>query len=348
MQQSCKNKNKCYLYLPGSNSNPGHYSANGDKTRCPTQQFHDMKENRPFDVIIVGGSYAGLSAAMALGRSLKQVLVLDSEKPCNAPTPHSHNFLTQDGSTPKEISTLARQQVAAYDTVQLLTDPATGATAAGGRFTVTTLSGMQFEGRKLILATGIKDQLPTINGLAECWGKSVIHCPYCHGYEYRNQQTGILANGPMAVHLAKLVHNLTKELVLLTNGTPQFTDAESGQLQRHSIPVIETGISAIEHSGGQVQRIAFKDGSALKLDALYARVPFVQHSDLPGLLGCALTEQGYIQTDAFQKTTVPGVFACGDAVSPMRSVASAVATGNLAGAMANNDLSEEAWHTMYL
>lgn len=307
-----------------------------------------MKANNFFDVIIVGGSYAGLSAALALGRSLKNVLVLDSEKPCNAPTPHSHNFLTQDGRTPKEISTLARQQVAAYDTVQFLTDPATGATAAGGRFTVTTLSGAQFEGRKLIFATGIKDQLPNIKGLAECWGKSVIHCPYCHGYEYRSQKTGILANGAMAVHLAKLVRNLTPELVLLTNGAPQFTAAESGQLQHHAIPVIETGIREIEHSRGQLQRVVFNDGSTLPLDALYARVPFVQHSDLPAALGCALTEQGYIQADAFQKTTVPGVFACGDAVSPMRSVASAVATGNLAGAMANNDLSEEAWHTVYL
>lgn len=300
-----------------------------------------MKENRSFDAIIVGGSYAGLSAAMALGRSLKKVLVLDSERPCNAATPHSHNFLTRDGETPAAIAALARQQVACYNTVQLLTDPAVRATASHNRFIIETLSGAAFEGRKLIFATGIKDLLPDINGFSECWGRSVIHCPYCHGYEYRNRKTGILANGAAALHLVKLVHNLTKDLTLLTNEEPQLTDAEREQLQYHQVAVVQTGIREITHTSGQLHGIVFKDNQFLPLDALYARVPFVQHSDLPAALGCMLTEQGYIQADAFQKTTVPGIFACGDAVSPMRSVASAVATGNLAGAMVNNELSQE-------
>ncbi|WP_018627707.1 NAD(P)/FAD-dependent oxidoreductase [Niabella aurantiaca] len=300
-----------------------------------------MKENRSFDAIIIGGSYAGLSAAMALGRSLKKVLILDGEKPCNATTPYSHNFLTQDGKPPAAIAALARQQVACYDTALLLTDPAIRAIASSSHFTIETLSGAVFEGRKLIFATGIKDLLPDIKGLADCWGKSVIHCPYCHGYEYRNRKTGILANGSAALHLAKLVHNLTKDLTLLTNGEPEFTDEEWHQLQTHHIAVRQTGIREVAHTGGQIHRVIFNDYSTLLLDALYARVPFVQHSNLPATLGCALTEQGYIQVDAFQKTTVPGVFACGDAVSPMRSVASAVAGGNLAGAMVNNDLSQE-------
>ncbi|MBO9595676.1 MAG: NAD(P)/FAD-dependent oxidoreductase [Niabella sp.] len=300
-----------------------------------------MEANDNFDVVVIGGSYAGLSAAMALGRSLKKVLVLDSETPCNAVTPHSHNFLTQDGSTPAEIAALARQQVARYDTVQFRTDPATGATLSGHHFTVTTQSGHRFQSRKLIFATGIKDLLPAIKGFAECWGKSVIHCPYCHGYEYRNEKTGILANGSVALHLATLVHNLTGNLTLFTNGASFFTAEEQQRLQQRDIAIVQTEIRELQQSNGQLQQVVLTDGAAIPLKALYARVPFEQQTSLPAALGCSFTEQGHILVDSMQKTLVPGVFACGDAVSPMRSVASAVAGGNLAGAMANHELSQE-------
>ncbi|MGJ7032674.1 NAD(P)/FAD-dependent oxidoreductase [Niabella hirudinis] len=300
-----------------------------------------MKKNRSFDVVIIGGSYAGLSAAMALGRSLKNVVVLDSGTPCNAATPHSHNFLTQDGKPPAEIAALGRHQVAHYKTVQLRTDPATDAAASNGQFTVTTRSGDQFQSRKLIFATGIKDLLPAIDGIAECWGKSVIHCPYCHGYEYRNHKTGILANGAAALHLAVLVRNLTSSLAVFTNGPLQFTKEEQQRLQQRGIAIVPKEIRALQQAEGQLQQVVFTDGTAIPLQALYARVPFEQQTPLPAMLGCAFTEQGHIQVDAFQKTTVPGVYACGDAASPMRSVASAVAGGNLAGAMANHDLSQE-------
>ncbi|WP_300601877.1 NAD(P)/FAD-dependent oxidoreductase [Niabella sp.] len=300
-----------------------------------------METKNHFDVVIIGGSYAGLSAAMALGRSLKNVLVLDSGTPCNATTPHSHNFLTQDGKPPAEIAALARQQVARYHTVQFRTDLATSVTISGNHFIVSTHSGNRFHGRKLILATGIKDLLPAIKGVADCWGKSVIHCPYCHGYEFRNHKTGILANGPIALHFAALVRNLTSDLTVLTNGAAQFTTEELQQLQQRNIAVVQTEINALQQTGGQLQQVLFTDGTAIPLQALYARVPFEQQTSLPAALGCAFTEQGHIQADAFQKTTVPGVFACGDAVSPMRSVANAVAGGNLAGAMANHELSQE-------
>src|SRR5690606_37550650 len=158
-----------------------------------------------YDVIIVGGSYAGLSAAMALGRSLRKVLVIDSGFPCNRQTPHSHNFITQDGETPFAISQKAREQVMRYPTVRFLDDLALGAAKTATGFTVSTKSGDTFLSRKLITATGIADQLPEIKGFAACWGISVIHCPYCHGYEFRNQRTGILANGDRAFHLASLV-----------------------------------------------------------------------------------------------------------------------------------------------
>lgn len=294
-----------------------------------------------FDVLIIGGSYSGLSAAMALGRSLRNVLIIDSGLPCNRQTPHSHNFITHDGKTPAEISTLAKQQVEKYGTVKFFKGHAIRGTKTETGFQVETQAGEIFNGKKLIFATGIKDLMPDIEGFAECWGISVVHCPYCHGYEIKNEITGILANGDSAMHLAELLTNLTGRLRIFTNGKATFTQDELGRLKKHDIQVIETEIVRIEHSDGQVHDLIFKDYSSASLKALYARVPFVQHSDIPENLGCDLTEQGFLKTDAMQQSTVPGVFACGDNTTPMRSVANAVAAGNLAGAAVNRQLCQE-------
>lgn len=294
-----------------------------------------------FDAIIIGGSYAGLSAAMTLGRSLRQVLVIDSGLPCNRQTPHSHNFITQDGETPLAISKKAREQVTRYPTVRFLNDWALGVVKAEAGFAVTTKSGETFVARKLIIATGIKDELPDIKGFAECWGISVIHCPYCHGYEFRNQRTGILANGDRAFHLASLVSNLTDNLTIMTWGTPIFTTDQLASFSRRRIKLIETEVVEMVHKNGRLENVRFGDGSKLSFDAVYAALPFIQHSDIPVSLGCELTEHGHIKVDHFQHTTVGGVYACGDNTSPMRSVASAVAAGNFTGAMVNKVLADE-------
>lgn len=300
-----------------------------------------MIDNNNFDVIIIGGSYAGLSAAMALGRSLRHVLIIDSGLPCNRQTPHSHNFLTHDGEKPAAIAAKAKAQVLSYPTVQFLNDIALSGRKTGNGFVITIQSGKEYQAKKLIFATGIKDMLSAIRGFAECWGISVIHCPYCHGYEYRNQQTGIMANGDRAVHLASLVHNLTDKLSILTMGKADFTEEQMAKLDRHRIRITEARISIIEHENGHIKNVVFEDGSKMSFNALYAAVPFTQHSDIPVSLGCELTEHGYIKVDAFQKTSMKGVFACGDSSSMMRSVAYAVSTGNVAGAMVNHEITEE-------
>ncbi len=164
-----------------------------------------------FDVIIIGGSYAGLSAAMTLGRSLRHVLIIDSGLPCNRQTPHSHNFLTRDGETPKAITAIAKEQVLQYPTVQFIEETAITAQELETGFRIVTQSGKAFTALKLIIASGIKDIHPDIEGFTECWGISVIHCPYCHGYEFHHQPTAIMANGERAVHLSILVHNLTTQ-----------------------------------------------------------------------------------------------------------------------------------------
>jgi len=298
---------------------------------------------KKFDVIIIGGSYAGLSAAMALGRSLKRTLIIDAGKPCNRQTPHSHNFLTRDGETPQAISAIALDQVMKYKSVSFKKGTVVSGSRTNNGFEINTGNNEVFIGKKLILATGIKDEIPDIPGFDESWGISVIHCPYCHGYEFKTKKTGILANGDQAFHLAGLVYNLTNELTILTNGNHDFTDDQIAKLGQHNISVVESKLHEIVHSHGKIKSIIFEGGNSLNLDVMYAHVPFTHHTDLSTTLGCTYTDQGYIEIDAFQKTMVPDIFACGDNSSRMRSVANAVSTGNLAGAMANMELTNESF-----
>lgn len=303
--------------------------------------FNSNMDSNFFEAIIIGGSYAGLSAAMALGRSLRDVLIIDSGLSCNRQTPHSHNFITQDGEKPAVIAKAAKKQVLKYDTVKFLDGLVLSAQKTESGFSIATNSGEVFQAKKLVFATGIKDTMPDIRGFAECWGISVVHCPYCHGYELRGQKTGIMANGGRAFHLASLVKNLSDDVEILTVGKADFSAEQIGKFQKHKINIVETEIAEIEHENGLVNNVIFKDGKKAHFNAIYAALPFTQHSDIPASLGCELTELGYVKVDMFQKTTVPGVFACGDNTNMMRSVANAVYSGNLTGAIVNGELTTE-------
>ncbi|SMC89877.1 NAD(P)/FAD-dependent oxidoreductase [Pedobacter africanus] len=296
-----------------------------------------------YDVIIIGGSYAGLSAAMSLGRTIRKVLVIDEDKPCNQQTPHSHNFLTQDGSTPAAIAALGREQVLKYPTVAIQEGRAIGVKGTDGNFEVSTAAGEQFYAGKLIFATGIKDIMPGIPGFSDCWGISVIHCPYCHGYEYKTQQTGILINSDMVADFAGMIRNLTDKLTVFTDGIALISKENQQRLGKMDVKIDERKIEQILHNNGNIGKLVFKDGTFM-LDALYARLPFEQHCSIPETLGCNFTDMGFIQVNDLQKTSVAGVFAAGDNVTPFRSVAAAVAAGSKAGAAVNHELvAEKVW-----
>ncbi|GEL11122.1 Thioredoxin reductase [Flavobacterium glycines] len=304
-------------------------------------KFNEMTDNKNFDVIIVGGSYAGLSAAMSLGRALRNVLVIDSGLPCNRQTPHSHNFITQDGEKPGVIAEKAKKQVLQYDTVKFLTDLAVNGKKTDKGFEISTQSGQLFSAKKLVFATGLKDIMLNIDGFSECWGISVLHCPYCHGYEVKNQKTGIFANGYGAFHLARLIRNWTKDLTIFTNGKSELTAEQTDEIKRHNISIVEKEITSLKHKDGVVEEIIFADNSTFELKAIYSRPPFEQHCKIPELLGCELTEQGLVKIDALQKTTVDNIFACGDNTNPLRSVPYAVSAGSIAGVAINNAMTEE-------
>lgn len=301
-------------------------------------KYNTMTDSKNFEVIIIGGSYAGLSASMSLGRFLRNVLIIDGGKPCNIQTPHSHNFLTRDGNTPKEIATLAKQQVEKYKTVKFHSGFAISGTKTADGFEIITDTNEIFTAKKLIFATGIKDTMLNIKGFSECWGISIVHCPYCHGYEHRYQNTGIIANGQRGFHLASMVNKLSDKVTILTNGKADFDTVQLEKLNKHNIKIIETEISQIEHKNGKLEYLIFNDGNKMPFDVAYGAIAFTQHSDIPIALGCELTETGHIKIDAFQKTSIPDVYACGDNSTMMRSVAIAVSSGNIAGSMANGDL----------
>lgn len=304
-----------------------------------------MNDQSPFDVIIIGGSYAGLSAAMGLGRSRRKTLIIDSGRPCNRQTPHAHNFITHDGETPAEIARKAREQVQAYPTVQFTKDTAVQAVRENNYFRITTESGASFTAKKLLLATGVRDIPMNIKGFSSCWGISVLHCPYCHGYEVRDEVLGVIANGDIGFEYTGMIRNWSRKLTLFTNGPATFSPEQLEKLKALQVPVIETELAAIEHKDGYLDHLVFKDGSKHPLKAVFAKGGIEQHSDLATQLGCTLHAEGMgkglVQVDEFGMTSQPGVFAAGDNSQPMRSVALAVAAGNKAGPFINRELLQE-------
>jgi len=294
-----------------------------------------------FEIIIVGGSYAGLSAAMSLGRSLRQTLVIDSGQPCNAQTPHSHNFLTHDGETPNQIAASGKSQVENYPTVKFYNGLAASGKKIENGFEVITAAGDLFTSKKLIFATGLKDVMPGLKGFAACWGISILHCPYCHGYEVKNEKTGIIGNGDAGFETAKMIQNWTKDLTIFTNGKAAFTQQQTEKLARHGIKIMETEIAALSHERGKIRHIVFRDNSEEAVSAIYSRPAFVQHCNIPEQLGCGFTEHGLLKVDMFQQTTVPGIFAAGDNSNFGRALALSVSSGTMAGAFINKALIDE-------
>lgn len=296
-----------------------------------------------FEVIIIGGSYAGLSAALTLGRSMRKVLVLDGGKPCNRNVSHSHNFLTQDGIEPAQIAAIARQQVLAYPTLELKTGNAVKAVQQNNCFTIKAENGETFTAKKLLFATGVFDIMPAIPGFAECWGVSIAQCPYCNGYEVRDTNLGLLANGYMAFEFCKMIRHWSKNLTLFTNGESTLTPEQEIKIKLHNIAIVEHEIELIEHEQGLMRNIIFKDGNSYVIHGLFTKVPFEQNTHLPQELGCAITKEGFIETDDFQRTSLNGVYAAGDNTTLFRSLSAAVAAGTIAGAFINKELIEESF-----
>ena len=295
-----------------------------------------------FDVIVVGGSYAGLSAAMQLARARRRVLVIDSGQRRNRYATHSHGFLTQDGKEAAAIAAEGRAQLLAYPNVAWANETAVAAAAAGDQFLVTLPDGGQVVGRRLVLATGVADALPPIEGLAERWGKSVFHCPYCHGYELDEGDIGVLATSEMSMHHALMLPDWGRVTLFLNEAfTPD--DAQRAALARRGVTTEKTAVARIDGAAD----VVLQDGRRLPMAGLFVVPRTSSASALAGQLGCA-TEAGpmgdFVQTDMQKATSVPGVFCCGDMARAAGNVAFAVADGAMAGVAAHRSLIAELEH----
>lgn len=235
----------------------------------------------------------------------------------------------------------AKEQLDQYKTIQHYSGVAESGKKTVDGFEIKTASGKKFSGKKIIFATGVRDVMPDINGFADCWGISIIDCPYCHGYEVRNETTGIIGNGDAGFELSKEIYNWTKNLTLFTNGKSSLSEEQVKKLKQKHISIVETEIQEFVHNNGQLQQVVLTGGTKVAMKAVYAKPLYEQHCAIPQTLGCGLTESGHVKVDMFQKTTVEGVFACGDNATPLRSLSNTVAMGTTAGAMANKALVAE-------
>lgn len=292
------------------------------------------------DAIVVGGSFAGLSAAMYLARARRAVCVIDSGLPRNRFAEHSHGFFGQDGSAPGVMLSTARAQVAAYPTVTFVEGKATGATKTGDGFAVTLATGEVLEGARLILAFGVSDELPAIPGVAERWGRSVLHCPYCHGFEFAGRRLGVLHTSPMAIHQAMLIAEWGPTTLYL-NGAAAPDEAQRAELAKRSVAIEPAPVRALHGEGTSLSALELTDGRQLGVDALYLGPRTRFNSDIPGRLGCEVEELplgAMIRTDDQRQTTVPGVYAAGDITRGAHNVTWASADGVTAGVAAHRSL----------
>lgn len=297
-----------------------------------------------YDAVIIGGGPAGLSAALVLGRARKQVVVIDEGRPRNKVTRETHGFLTRDGISPSEFRRIAKEQISVYPSVRFVEDTAAAVTGVDGDFQITTGQGTIYRSKKLLFAVGKKDSPLDINGLADVYGKSAFVCPYCDGWELRDQPLVVISNGAGAFHFAKLIAGWSERYTICTNGPDEWTEEQREELKKHNIPVFNAPIESIESSGGMVEQVVLEDGTRIPCTGIFFAPKLVSGSDLPASIGCEFNEAGSIVVDAYGKTSVLGVYSAGDAATEMYQAIAAASSGSIAAAGLNGELLAERWN----
>lgn len=307
----------------------------------------DDGEGRTTDVIIIGGGAAGLSAALMLGRAGRSTIVVDAGQPRNRFAEHMHGFLSRDGMAPAEFLALGRAEVESYGgVIRGGTVVVATANEQGTRVEVVLDDGTRLVGRRLLLATGLRDELPPIEGIAERWGKDVLHCPYCHGHEVRNQPLGVIAVGDVSLHQIQLIRQWTSDLVYFLNGQPAPDAPVLERLQARGIRVVEGVVQRliIDEATDRLTGVALEDGSIIARTALFTASKLVAEDPLLRDLGVEIERNevfSKVVTDKLGQTSVPGVFAAGNVSDPMSQVIHAAGAGALAGGGINWSLVEE-------
>ena len=296
------------------------------------------------DVIVVGGSWAGLSAAMQLARARRRVLVIDAGRPRNRFAHAAHGFFGQEGKSPAEARGIGRAQVLAYPTVELREDEAIHAGVDGDFFGIELASGATARARRIVLATGVVDDLPDVPGLRERWGVTVLHCPYCHGYEVAGRRLGVLATGAQSIHQALLLPDWSGDVTLFTNGLIVPDESERARLAARGVRIDPRRVESVVGDGSDpmaLTGISLVGGGVVPVDALFTASRTHMASPLAEQLGCAFDEGPsglHVRTTPRKETTTPGVFAAGDAALPVHNATFASSDGVMAGVAAHQSL----------
>jgi thioredoxin reductase len=294
---------------------------------------------REYDVVVVGGSAAGLSAALVLSRARRSVLVVDAGTPRNAPARHMHGFLSRDGMPPGDLLAVGRQEVRRY-AGELVTGTVTGLQRGAAGFTVSLSDGRQVRARRLLVATGLRDELPDVPGLADRWGRDVLHCPYCHGYEVADRALGVLGRDLESVRYAQIIRQWSADVVLFM--PPGILGREHrAQLTARGVQVTEGTVCRLVLEDDRVSGVELDDGRTVARDALFLPPRLVPNGTLLEELGCAMDRDGWVVTGAAGSTSVPGVWAAGNVANPKAQVITAAGEGSAAAIDLNAHLVDE-------
>jgi thioredoxin reductase len=293
-----------------------------------------------WDVIIVGAGPAGLSAALILGRCRRRVLVLDTDRPRNAASRALHGFLSRDGINPRVLRRIGRDQLARYDTIRLEKLEAMRARAVRGGFHLALSDGTRARCRKLLLATGVIDEIPPIKGLEDLYGCSVFHCPYCDGWECRDQPLAAFGRRSNVVRLAIELKIWSRDLVVCSDGF-RLTPTDIACLNQHRIPFRMERVASLDGAGGQLRRVVFVDGSSIERRYLFFSSRQRQASELAAQLGCAFTRRGAVETGKYEVTDIPGLYTAGDASRLVQLAIVAASEGAQAAFAINTALMKE-------
>lgn len=294
--------------------------------------------SQTFDAVVIGGGPAGLSAALALGRAVRRVLLLACGQGRNAPAQAAHNVFTRDGTSPGELLRIGREQLSPYGVV-IREECATDVRPADSVYVV-AFSGNEVRARGIVVATGVRDVLPDLPGFRELWGRGVFHCPYCEGWELAGRPLAIYGRGEAALHLAKLIRGWSSDLILFTDGPTELNADEEQKIRSNGIVIYEDRVERLIGSD-HLEAVVLENGEHIPRLGIFTRPKQELQSDIPNKLGCAMTPQGRVQADAAGRTNVARVFVAGDTGPSQQWVISAAASGALAGAGLNHDLLEE-------
>lgn len=292
---------------------------------------------RAYDVVIIGGGAAGLSAALVLARARRRVAVIDAGAPRNAPAAHMQGFLSRDGMPPAHFLAAGRAEIAEYG-VELVEDRVVGIESG---FFIRLAGGAVLTARRIVLATGVSDELPDIPGVRERWGRDLLHCPYCHGWEVRDQPLGVLGSHPGAVQHAQLVRQWSDDVIFFAH-THDVTEAERTQLETRGIRVVDGQVTRLVVEDHQLSGVELVDGRVIARSAVFVRPVNVPHADgLVSDLGCDRDDAGFVAVDATGRTSIPGVWAAGNVVDPRAQVITAAGAGSAAAIAVNADLVQD-------